>query len=191
VRCKQTSYLLVETLPETRSLDFGYQSWHLLHIVMSAHGEYQFELGRRYARDFIATIVGDIEERYLPLDETGRVGAVCVRHDLNPDAPDMVLPGTGHIIQSTAEEFLRGGHAVPTFIKLAVDEWQHVGNYRVVDSSTDPTVIQQHQERAALFGRKRTGREKITMVLYLEPVGDYYDWRNEALCKVGATRPGS
>jgi hypothetical protein len=83
--------------------------------------------------------------------------------------------------RSSADEFRRGGYAVPTFIKLAIGEWQYVGNYRVVNSSEDPKLIEQHQERAAQFGRKRTGRERITLVLYLGPVGGYYDWRKEVL----------
>ncbi len=141
-----------------------------------------FELGKCYRRENIA--IEDIEERYLPLDGSGKVAAGCFRYDLNPDAPEIVLPGTGPIIESSAEEFRRGGYAVHTFIKLDVGEWQHVGNYRVVNSSKDPKLIEQQQERAEQYGRKRTKREwKITEVLYLEPVGDYYDWRKEVLRK--------
>ena len=137
-----------------------------------------FELGNCYTREIIAA--EDSEERYLPLDGNGKVAAGCFRYDLNPDAPEIVLPGTGAIIELAADEFRRGGYSVPTFIKLAIGRWQYVGNYHVVKFSTDPELIEQHQERAAQLGdRKRTGREKITMVLYLEPVGDYFDWRNE------------
>lgn len=137
-----------------------------------------FELGQCYRRENIAA--EDIEERYLPLDSSGRVAAGCFRFDLNPDAPEIVLPGTGPIIESSAEEFRRGGYAVPTFIKLDIGKWQYVGNYRVVDSSRDPKLIEQHQDRAEQYGRTRTRREwKITEVLYLQPVGDYYDWREK------------
>jgi hypothetical protein len=135
-----------------------------------------FELGKCYRRESIA--VEDTEERYLPLDGAGKVAAGCFRYDLNPDAPDIVLPGTGPIIESSADEFRLGGYAVPTFIKLDVGEWQYVGNYRVANSSKAPELIEQHQKRAEQYGRTRTRREwKITQVLYLEPVGDYYDWR--------------
>jgi hypothetical protein len=141
-----------------------------------------FELGKCYRRESIAA--EDSEERYLPLDGGGKVAAGCFRYDLNPDAPEIVLPRTGPIIESSADEFRRGGYAVPTFIKLDIGEWQYVGNYRVVNSSIDSKLIEQHQERAEQFGRKRTRRDwKITQVLYLEPVGDHYDWRKKEIQK--------
>jgi hypothetical protein len=53
-----------------------------------------------------------------------------------------------------------------------------VGNYRVVKHSKDPKIIEQHQAKAELLGRGRKGSDKITLVLYLEPVGDYFDLRD-------------
>ena len=51
-----------------------------------------FELGKCYTRETIAVqdTVG-----YLPLDGNGKVEAGCFRSDLNPDAPEIILPGTG------------------------------------------------------------------------------------------------
>ena len=142
----------------------------------------EFELGKCYRREDIAK--EDIEERYLPLNSRGEIDAACFRHDLNPDAPEIVLPGTGPIIESSADEFRRGGYAVPTFIKLDVGRWQYVGAYRVKDSSIDPKVIEHHQAKSEQYGRNRTKREwKISQVLYLEPIGDYFDWKNEVLRK--------
>jgi hypothetical protein len=90
----------------------------------------------------------------------------------------------GPTIESSADKLKQGGYAVPTFIKLDISKWQFVGNYRVVKSSKDPKLIELHQAKAEQYGRKRTRHEwKITQVLYLEPVGDYYDWRKEVLRK--------
>jgi hypothetical protein len=81
------------------------------------------------------------------------------------------------VIEASAREFCKG-YPAPAFIKLAVGEWVFVGNYRVVKHSKDPTVIEQHQKKAELLGRSRKGSDKITQVLDLEPVGDYFDLRD-------------
>ena len=67
-----------------------------------------FDLGKPYTREYIASIVGGLAEPYLPQDTAGRVVAVCVRYDLNPDAPDIILPGTGPVIEASAREFCKG-----------------------------------------------------------------------------------
>jgi len=141
-----------------------------------------FELGRAVTREYIASVLGGSAEPYLPQDQTGRVVAACVRFDLNPDAPEVILPGTGPVIEASAKEFCKG-YAVPTFVKLAVGEWMFVGRYRVVRRTTDLEVVEQHQAKAELLGRGRKGSERITMVLYLEPAGDYYDLRIEGVRK--------
>ena len=47
-----------------------------------------------------------------------------------------------------------------------------------------PELIEQQQDKAEQYGRERTRRDwKITEVLYLGPVGDYYDWREGVLRK--------
>jgi hypothetical protein len=141
-----------------------------------------FQLGTKYTRDYIASIAGGDPVPYLPQDPTGRVVAGCYRPDLNPDVPDIVLPGTGSQIEASAREYRNGRYAIPTFVKLAQNGWLYVGMYIVKDFSDDPKEIARQQVKANLVGRGTKGREKITMVLYLEPVGPHFDLRSERVC---------
>ena len=136
-----------------------------------------FQLGKNYSRDFIASVAGGNPRRYLPQDQTGRVVAGCYRHDLNPDVPKVILPGSGPLIEASALEYRTGKYAVPTFVKLTKNEWIYVGMYSVKDFSDDPKEIARHQANATLFGRGETGEDRITAVLYLEPVGPHFDLR--------------
>jgi hypothetical protein len=49
---------------------------------------------------------------------------------------------------------------IPVFIKKRSNEWYYMGEYRCVELSEDPTLIQQQAAK--------TGRDDITMVLRLE-----------------------
>src|SRR5262249_10528959 len=115
-----------------------------------------FKLGETYTREYIASIVGGSIEAYLPQDNTGRVVAVCVRPAYTPHAPDIILPGSGDVIQASAREFCNR-YPARTFVRLAKGEWMFVGQYRVHSTSADPAVIEQHQAKAALSGRSRKG----------------------------------
>lgn len=130
----------------------------------------KWKLGEKYTRREIAAALGGSEISYLPM-EGGTVVCGCFTYEDNPQLPDIILPGTRSDIEAEAAEF-RKGYAVPVFAKLAPNEWLHVGNYRVVRWSTDPSEIERHQVQS---GRKRKGRDKISQVLHLEPVGQYFD----------------
>ena len=103
--------------------------------------------------------------------EGGRVVCGCFKHEDNPDLPDVILPGTRSDIQAEAAEFCKG-YSVPTFVKIRENQWCHVGNYHVVRVSTDAAEIALQQVRSF---RKSKGRDKISQVLYLDPVGEYFD----------------
>ena len=68
--------------------------------------------------------------------------------DANPDAPDIILPGFGPVIEKRARQFTSQGGAVPIFIKQAVNWWQYVGMYRVVRQSFDKDEINWHATKA-------------------------------------------
>ncbi len=130
----------------------------------------KWKLGKKYTRAEIAATLGGSEISYLPM-EGGTVVCGCFTYEDNPQLPDIILPGARSDIEAEAAEF-RKGYAVPVFVKLASNEWLHVGNYRVVSWSTDPAEIERHQ---VLSGRDRKGRDRISQVLHLEPVGEYFD----------------
>ncbi len=94
-----------------------------------------FSLGTKYTRAYIAGVLGGDPISYLPQDSTGRVVAGCYRPDLNPDVPDIVLPGSGNQIESSAREYCNGRYAIPTFVKLTENEWIYVGMYFVKGST--------------------------------------------------------
>jgi hypothetical protein len=118
-----------------------------------------FELGRTYTRDEIHAVVGGSLQAFLPTVD-GQVVCACLRTDMNPDAPDVVLVGDGEIIVSTAEQFASQAEPVPTFLKHATGEWVYRGMYRVRFASRDPGEI---AERA-----RRADRDDVVMLLYLE-----------------------
>lgn len=119
-----------------------------------------FEVGRHYTREEIHGQVGGSVQSYLPMVDN-RVVAACLRLDTNPGAPDVVLPGKGPLIESSAERFATDGNTVPTFLKDDVNRWRYVGMYRAKRRSLDVPEIEVHAQRAG-----RTGQ--VSQVLYLE-----------------------
>ena len=122
----------------------------------------EFLQGESYTRSQIHKAVGGGVQDYLP-HQAGKVVAACLNPDLNPDAPEVVLPGRGPEIQRWAETFAKQSDAVPTFLKRGTNDWEYVGNYRVRRLATDPAEINAQ--------RYATGRDDVSMVLYLENAG--------------------
>jgi len=118
-----------------------------------------FTVGWDYTRDQIRAVVGGGTGDALP-HRDGTVVAGCFRPDLNPDAPDMVLPGSGPQARHWAEQFSRQTEPVPVFLKIGTDRWCYVGRYRVAARSLDPAVIDGHARAA--------GRGDVSQVLFLE-----------------------
>jgi hypothetical protein len=123
-----------------------------------------FKTKRLYTRREIADVLGGGVQDYLPHAE-GRVVCACLAPEYNPDAPYVVLPGTGPDIVRWGEVFARQREFVPVFLKRAVNAWQYVGRFRVQDCSLDKDQI----ERWEAVSDRRGG---ISMVLYLESDAD-------------------
>lgn len=121
----------------------------------------RFERNRSYSRAEIHAALGGSVQSYLPTVQ-GVVVAGCFRHDTNPDAPTVVLPGNGPIIMSSAESFAASKNAVPVFIKQSASDWRFVGEYRVSRISRDPAEIKMYAKRA--------GRTDVSCVLRLSQV---------------------
>jgi hypothetical protein len=84
--------------------------------------------------------------------------------DTNPNAPTIVLPGFGKLIESSAEIFAAQSIPVPVFLKRRINSWEFVGCYRVTRLSKEPATVSRESTRAGRGG-------KVSMVLFLEPVG--------------------
>jgi hypothetical protein len=119
-----------------------------------------FELHHLYTRREIADALGGGVQDYLP-HRDGRVVCACLSTELNPDAPNVILAGTGPDIVRWGKAFTQQRYFVPVFMKRATNAWQYVGRYRVAQSTEEPKEISRWE---AVSGRK----DDIAIVLYLE-----------------------
>jgi hypothetical protein len=94
-----------------------------------------------YARREIADVLGGGVQDFLP-------------------HTDVVLPGKGPDIVRWANVFAGQQEFVPVFVKRATNAWQYVGDFKVVERSTNPEQIARWE---AVSGR---GGE-ISMILFL------------------------
>ena len=99
---------------------------------------------------------------FLPWKRGAGVVAACLRTDLNPEAPAVVLPGRGVEKERTARWLSdHPEHVIPVFVKRGTHKWEYVGQYRCERWTDDANEI-----------RKRTPvdrRDPIFRVLFLEP----------------------
>lgn len=120
-----------------------------------------FTVGQKYSRKKISAILGGSEIEYLPT-ENKRVVCGCFTLEHNPEAPAIVIPGTGKIIEREAKQFCSQDYPVPIFIKRQVNEWEFVGDYKVVSNSTDAAEIAAHHKDSM------TPLNKVTRVIFLK-----------------------
>lgn len=118
-----------------------------------------FQRGKVYSRINIQRALGGGLQDYLPHVD-GKVVAGCFSKDLNPQAPTVILPGTGPEIERWARVFATQSTPVPVFIKQRSNEWYCMGAFRCVRMADDDITVQDHARRA--------NRTDVTMVLFLE-----------------------
>ena len=120
--------------------------------------------GSRYTRDEIAEAVGGgNRQSYLPYTG-GRILAACLRPRDNPDAPRVILAGSGPRQSSCADLLCAQPDPIPVFVKKKTKEWEYRGRFRVVDCSEDPEAIRHRAKVKAL-------RPDVYKVICLESVG--------------------
>ena len=120
-----------------------------------------FTLDREYSRKVISSVLGGSDIEYLPT-VNNRVVCGCFTLKCNPEAPDIVIPGTGPIIEREARFFCAQNCAVPIFIKRRPNKWEYVGDYKAVRYSTDPADIAAHHKGSI------TPLSKVTRVIFLQ-----------------------
>lgn len=126
-----------------------------------------FKLGVSYTRGEIHAEVGGSLESYLP-HVSERVVAACLRLDTNPDAPAVILAGTGDGIEHAAELLVAQRARVPTFIKRGTGNWEYVGEFHVERWS---------QAASDLAGQAhRSGRNDITRIIHMVPARAPTPW---------------
>jgi len=75
----------------------------------------------------------------------GDVKGLAIRKDKNPEAPDIIVVGTGPRIVANAHLFLESGKYVPVYIKRDVNQWEYVGDYKAVRYCRDTETIEKHR----------------------------------------------
>lgn len=120
-----------------------------------------FKVGVFYTPHEISRAVGGDLQSYLP-HVGGTVVAARLSLKLNPDAPEIILPGTGPMIEQSAEWLVNQHAVVPTFIKRGPGQFEFVGEYSATAMSRDRAEIGIHAARA--------GRNDITSVIHMARV---------------------
>lgn len=92
----------------------------------------------------------------------GKIVCGTFRRDLNPDAPDIVLPGgRKKHWEENAALLCKQQQPIPVFTKEAGLPWEYHGLYRGESHTRNSTEIAIHQQRAA------ERNEPIALVLFL------------------------
>lgn len=115
-------------------------------------------LGRFYGWHQIEGLVGCQPHGYLT-EHKGKIMCGCFKLTINPDAPDIVLPGTRHDWIRKALLFEKQGTAIPTFIKAEGLPWEYAGRYRAEALTRNSIEIAIHRVRA--------GHRDIGLVMFL------------------------
>jgi hypothetical protein len=71
--------------------------------------------------------------------------AFALTPDYNPEAPRVILPGRGPIIEESAAALVDQRGPVPVYLKRAAGDWEYVGDYEVESSSRLPADIARYE----------------------------------------------
>lgn len=96
-----------------------------------------FEVGKDYSRETIHSICGGSKQAFLPV-KRGKVVAACLRPDLNPQAPEVIVCDGGAAARAAGRTLARQTDAIPVFIKRESDSFRYVGQFAVIESLTTP-----------------------------------------------------
>jgi hypothetical protein len=108
-----------------------------------------FNIGSEYTRDEIHNLLGGSKQSYLPT-LSGRVVVACLKPNMNPRAPNVILCGKGKIIASAGAALATQQAPIPVFIKLGINRWEYKGEYKVTASYSSGS-----QFTALISGSKR------------------------------------
>jgi hypothetical protein len=96
-----------------------------------------FELNKNYTREFIHTACGGSKQAFLPA-KNGKVVAACLRTDLNPHAPDVIICDGSASARAAGRALSGQEGAIPVFIKMETDSFRFVGLFAVSESLVAP-----------------------------------------------------
>lgn len=73
------------------------------------------------------------------------VKGLAITTDLNPEAPEVIVVGTGPRIKENARLYLESKIYVPVYIKQSVNKWKYMGEYKAVSYAQDSETIEKHR----------------------------------------------
>jgi hypothetical protein len=119
-----------------------------------------FVHGKTYRRPQIAQALGggDLQSFLPTVDDVVVCG--CFRTDVNPGAPEIILPGTGTKIERTAATLCAQGGSIPVFLADGNAKWRYVGRYEVERTSLE----------AGDIAANRGERTDVTRVIWMRRV---------------------
>ena len=99
-----------------------------------------FGVGCTYSRDTIHARLGGSKRACLPTRD-GVVVAACLLKSFNPDAPRVVLCGSGARNGPAGAALAAQTAAIPFFTRVATGRWLYEGRFVVADSLTSGEIF--------------------------------------------------
>jgi hypothetical protein len=100
-------------------------------------GVHMFEMGKDYTRDYIHAVCGGNKQAFLPA-LNGKIVAACLRLDLNPHAPDVILCSSSSSARAAGRMLAEQEQAIPVFVGQGEDHLRYMGDFAVAESLTAP-----------------------------------------------------
>ena len=132
----------------------------------------EFEVGRFYANDDIATLGGK-RQMFLAITKDKQVLAGRFREDQNPLLPGVLFVGGSDERLRAAGIFRLQTEFIPVFVQprkapRGANKWRYEGKWRVKNRTVDAI---KDDEEAQVANRKWKFDPKVSLVLHLEPEG--------------------
>ncbi len=117
--------------------------------------------------------------------KNGKVKGLAVNTFKNPEAPDVIIIGTGPRKIANAKLLLDTQEYVPVYVKQGVNAWKYLGEYKSDRYSQEPEVIEQFRKNRDvakidgimfLVAKPEEEREKVNKVSSqaINSVTEYY-----------------
>lgn len=122
-----------------------------------------FIKGNVYTRQQISAAVGGGTQDCLS-HAMNRVVAICLKLDMNPQAPLIMLVGCGRDKERYSEVLCdeQRKEPIPLFIKKTSNVWEFHGHFNVREHSKSASIIADLERTA--------GRDDVYMVIHFEEV---------------------
>ena len=108
-----------------------------------------FEINKNYTREFIHQVCGGNKQAFLPT-KNGKVVAACLRMDLNPQAPDVIICNSSASANAAGRTLSEQRDAIPVFIKMDTDSYRFEGLFSPIQSLVTPLSFAPYVQNCGL-----------------------------------------